>query len=96
MALINDVMIPRWTAAETSSRTAKYSCSSLMLAGDAAQRASRNTSRPRSPGQGRVTEPMGTVVIGTVMGDIHDIGKNIVVTMLKAHGFAPWTSAGTC
>ena len=26
-------------------------------------------------------------MIGTVQGDIHDIGKNIVVTMLKAHGF---------
>ncbi|MFW6448623.1 MAG: corrinoid protein [Halobacteriota archaeon] len=29
----------------------------------------------------------GTVVIGTVDEDIHNIGKNIVVTMLKANGF---------
>ncbi|NSW84284.1 MAG: corrinoid protein [Syntrophothermus sp.] len=29
----------------------------------------------------------GTVVIGTVKGDIHDIGKNIVVTLLKGAGF---------
>lgn len=29
----------------------------------------------------------GTVVIGTVQGDIHDIGKNVVVMMLKAEGF---------
>lgn len=29
----------------------------------------------------------GKVVIGTVKGDIHDIGKNIVVTLLKANGF---------
>ena len=28
----------------------------------------------------------GTVVIGTVAGDIHDIGKNIVSAMLKANG----------
>ncbi|KPU45641.1 methionine synthase [Oxobacter pfennigii] len=27
-----------------------------------------------------------TVVIGTVKGDIHDIGKNIVVGLLKSHG----------
>ena len=27
------------------------------------------------------------VVIATVKGDIHDIGKNIVVTLLEAHGF---------
>ncbi|MEM3506945.1 MAG: corrinoid protein [Candidatus Bathyarchaeia archaeon] len=29
----------------------------------------------------------GTVVIGTVEGDIHDIGKNIVAALLKANGF---------
>jgi 5-methyltetrahydrofolate--homocysteine methyltransferase len=29
----------------------------------------------------------GTVVIGTVEGDIHDIGKNLVSTMLKAGNF---------
>ena len=30
---------------------------------------------------------IGTVVIGTVRGDIHDIGKNIVVSLLRSHGF---------
>ena len=29
----------------------------------------------------------GTVVIGTVKGDIHDIGKNIVATLLRGSGF---------
>ncbi|MFX0009236.1 MAG: B12-binding domain-containing protein [Candidatus Hermodarchaeota archaeon] len=29
----------------------------------------------------------GTVVIGTVKGDVHDIGKNIFVTLLKAAGY---------
>lgn len=29
----------------------------------------------------------GKVVIGTVKGDIHDIGKNIVITLLKGSGF---------
>lgn len=29
----------------------------------------------------------GRVVIGTVSGDLHDIGKNIVATLLKAAGF---------
>ena len=28
----------------------------------------------------------GTVVIATVKGDIHDIGKNIVITLLETHG----------
>lgn len=30
---------------------------------------------------------VGKVVIGTVRGDLHDIGKNIVVTLLSAAGF---------
>ena len=32
-------------------------------------------------------QTMGTFVIGTVSGDIHDIGKNIVVNLLRSHGF---------
>ena len=31
--------------------------------------------------------PLGRIVIGTVRGDIHDIGKNIVIMMLRASGF---------
>ena len=30
---------------------------------------------------------LGTVVIGTVKGDVHNVGKNIVVGMLKGNGF---------
>jgi 5-methyltetrahydrofolate--homocysteine methyltransferase len=33
------------------------------------------------------TEFLGRIVIGTVEGDIHDIGKNIVIAMLRAIGF---------
>ena len=33
------------------------------------------------------TKSSGTVVIGTVKGDVHDIGKNIFVTLLKAAGY---------
>jgi methylmalonyl-CoA mutase cobalamin-binding domain/chain len=32
-------------------------------------------------------QPIGTVVIGTVKGDIHDIGKNLVGMMLEGAGF---------
>ncbi|MDP6876763.1 MAG: B12-binding domain-containing protein, partial [Alphaproteobacteria bacterium] len=28
-------------------------------------------------------KPIGTVVLGTVKGDLHDIGKNLVLSMLK-------------
>lgn len=32
-------------------------------------------------------QPRGTVVIGTVKGDLHDIGKNLVAMMLEGGGF---------
>jgi len=32
-------------------------------------------------------EPLGKVLMGTVEGDIHDIGKDVVVFMLDANGF---------
>ena len=32
-------------------------------------------------------QPIGTVVIGTVKGDIHDIGKNLVAMMMEGAGF---------
>lgn len=32
-------------------------------------------------------EPAGRVVIGTVKGDLHDIGKNLVASMLEGGGF---------
>jgi len=32
-------------------------------------------------------EPIGKLLIGTVQGDLHDIGKNLVAMMLKGAGF---------
>jgi corrinoid protein of di/trimethylamine methyltransferase len=32
-------------------------------------------------------EAPGTVIVGTVFGDIHSIGKNLVATLLKAEGY---------
>jgi 5-methyltetrahydrofolate--homocysteine methyltransferase len=33
-------------------------------------------------------EPSGTIVMGTVKGDLHDIGKNLCIMMLRGSGFA--------
>ncbi|MEM4723773.1 MAG: B12-binding domain-containing protein, partial [Candidatus Hadarchaeum sp.] len=33
------------------------------------------------------TESLGRIVIGTVMGDMHDIGKNLVKALLRGAGF---------
>jgi methanogenic corrinoid protein MtbC1 len=42
--------------------------------------------KPKLAGTGE-TKRVGKVVFGTVAGDIHDIGKNIVVFMLDVNGF---------
>jgi len=33
-------------------------------------------------------EPFGTVIMGTVKGDLHDIGKNLCIMMLRGSGFS--------
>ena len=35
----------------------------------------------------RRAEPLGKVVLATMQGDIHDLGKNILVTLLEVSGF---------
>ena len=42
--------------------------------------------KPLSP-RPRRTDYLGTVVIGTAQGDLHDIGKNLVAMMLEGAGF---------
>ena len=32
-------------------------------------------------------EPIGTIIMGTVKGDLHDIGKNLCIMMLRGAGF---------
>ncbi|MDP8244615.1 MAG: corrinoid protein [Candidatus Hinthialibacter antarcticus] len=41
--------------------------------------------RPQLAAQG--SEPIGRAAIGTVKGDLHDIGKNLVASMLEGGGF---------
>lgn len=50
-----------------------------------AMKAALEIIRPLLKGEG--AEPAGRVVIGTVQGDLHDIGKNLVATMLEGGGF---------
>ena len=56
----------------------------LLMAADVMQ-AALNILLPKIP-RGKVPKK-GVVVSGTVKGDIHDIGKNILVAMLRANGF---------
>jgi trimethylamine corrinoid protein len=57
----------------------------LMLAGKTMKQIMSILSR-HIGAEGEVTTK-GKVVIGAVSGDIHDIGKNLVATMLSVHGF---------
>jgi corrinoid protein of di/trimethylamine methyltransferase len=58
----------------------------LVIGADAMKRA-MEVLQPALEGGGGVKESLGHVVIGTIEGDIHDIGKTLVATMLSANGF---------
>ena len=57
----------------------------LMVAAKASQ-AVIDVLRPKMT-QGSLHETIGTVVIGTVEGDVHDVGKNIVAMIIEGGGF---------
>ena len=56
-----------------------------MLLSARAMKASMGIVRPLLAATG--AQPVGRVVIGTVKGDLHDIGKNLVASMLEGGGF---------
>jgi methylmalonyl-CoA mutase cobalamin-binding domain/chain len=62
----------------------EYFLSELMMAGEIFRMAQEVLEPRMAAGDGTVR---GHVVIGTVRGDLHDIGKNIVVTLLQTAGF---------
>jgi len=58
----------------------------LVLAGEA-MKAATAILEPELQKTGRKRETLGKVILGTVNGDIHEIGKTLVGTMLSASGF---------
>ena len=60
----------------------------LIMAGEMLSQISERAKPYLEEEEGAETaETLGTVVIGTVEGDIHDIGKDLVVFMLDVNGF---------
>ena len=59
----------------------------LVAAGDAARKATVEVLEPLIKKSGEKKQALGKILIGTVAGDIHDIGKNIVAMMLFTAGF---------
>lgn len=58
----------------------------MMLAAEA-MKAAIAVLEPEMQKRGTQRQMLGKVVLGTVKGDIHEIGKNLVATMLSASGF---------
>ncbi len=63
----------------------EYSLPEVLLSAEAMQKAI-DLLAPHIPRE-EVEKKLGSVVIGTVQGDIHDIGKRIVAAMLEVYGF---------
>jgi len=65
----------------------QYFIPELILAGEMVTQISNLAKARMTADPGAEVKRLGKVVIGTVAGDIHDIGKNIVVFMLDVDGF---------
>ena len=83
-AMISEQMIPAMDEAGKRFEAGKYFVPQLLIAARAMKEA-LGVIAPMMASSG--AEPIGTVVIGTVMGDMHDIGKNLVASMLEGAGF---------
>jgi len=82
--LIHEAMIPAMNEAGKKFECEEFFVPELLLAARAMKGALKLI-QPLLAASG--AEPIGTVVIGTVKGDLHDIGKNLVASMLEGAGF---------
>ncbi|MCP5117377.1 MAG: cobalamin-binding protein [bacterium] len=82
--LINQAMIPAMDTAGSRFECEEFFVPELLLAARA-MKGSLKLLQPLLAESG--AEPIGRVVIGTVKGDLHDIGKNLVSSMLEGAGF---------
>ena len=64
----------------------EYFLPELMLAGEMLKTIG-DMAKPLIKQDASAAKAAGTVIIGTVQGDLHDIGKNIVTFMLEINGF---------
>ncbi len=64
----------------------EYFLPELIIAGDM-MRAIGDLVKPKLSAQAGQASKLGKVLIGTVAGDIHDIGKDVVAFMLEVNGF---------
>ena len=82
--LVTGYMIPAMDEVGKRFECQEYFVPELLLSARA-MKGALELIRPLLAAKG--TEPTGRVVIGTVKGDLHDIGKNLVASMLEGAGF---------
>jgi len=83
-AIVNEEMIPAMDEAGRRFENNEFFVPELLIAGRAMKGAMKLL-RPLLAKKG--VKPVGRVVIGTVKGDLHDIGKGLVASMLEGGGF---------
>ena len=84
MDLVTKYMVPAMDEVGRRFECEEYFVPELLLAARA-MKGSLELIRPLLIARG--DKPVATVVIGTVKGDLHDIGKNLVSAMLEGGGF---------
>jgi 5-methyltetrahydrofolate--homocysteine methyltransferase len=84
LELIQKYMIPAMDETGRRFECEEYFVPELLLSARA-MKAGLELLRPHLAEQG--AQPAGKVVIGTAKGDLHDIGKNLVASMLEGAGF---------
>jgi len=83
-AMVQQYMIPAMDEVGRRYEANEYFVPELLISARA-MKASLEFIRPLLVASG--AQPAGRVVIGTVKGDLHDIGKNLVAAMLEGAGF---------
>jgi corrinoid protein of di/trimethylamine methyltransferase len=84
LQLISGTMVPAMDEVGRRYEEEEYFVPELLLAARA-MKGALELLRPLLEKQG--AKPAGTVAIGTVKGDLHDIGKNLVASLLEGGGF---------
>ena len=82
--IIDESMIPAMEAIGKDFESGRAFVPNLLLSARA-MKAALDILKPLMMAEQTVS--LGTVVIGTVKGDLHDIGKNLVASMLEGRGF---------
>ena len=82
--ILNTALIPAMDEVGRLFEEGEFFVPEMLIAARAMQ-AGLEVLKPRLVDSG--VKPMGIVVLGTVKGDLHDIGKNLVAMMMEGAGF---------